>query len=114
MILYNRISQLRETRITGLIRSLVDLSIEKQNQELLTGLNDRSSRQLRLQAKLESFTVIVVTYYAFDLLERSITNTVPSEMLKSDILMWISLSLPLIAGCLRWYIRRILKHCSED
>jgi uncharacterized membrane-anchored protein len=47
----------------------VDLSIERQNKNLLEGLNKRVRRQIRMQAKLESFTVIVVTYYAFDLID---------------------------------------------
>jgi uncharacterized membrane-anchored protein len=105
---------IRIARATELIRSQVDLSIEQQNQQLLTRLNDRSRRQLRLQAKLESFTIIVVTYYAFDLVERSIRNTVPAEELRDDILLWVSFSVPLIAGVLWWYVRRLLKHYGED
>lgn len=105
---------IRIARATELIRSQVDLSIEQQNQQLLTRLNDRSRRQLRLQAKLESFTIIVVTYYAFDLLERSIRNTVSAEGMRDDILMWVSFSVPLIAGVLWWYVRKLLKHYSEE
>ncbi|WP_286238271.1 DUF3422 family protein [Neptuniibacter halophilus] len=104
----------RIARATDLIRSQVDLSIEKQNQQLLEGLNNRSRRQLRLQAKLESFTIIVVTYYAFDLLERSIRNMVPGDEMRDQYLMWVSFSVPLIAGVLWWYVRRLLKHYSED
>ncbi|MCP4596856.1 DUF3422 domain-containing protein [Neptuniibacter sp.] len=104
----------RITRTSELLRSQVELSIEEQNQLLLEGLNDRSRRQLRLQAKLESFTIIVVTYYAFDLLERSIRNTVQVDALQDQILMWISMSVPLIAGALWWYVRRLLKHYGEE
>ncbi|MGH1463438.1 MAG: DUF3422 family protein [Neptuniibacter sp.] len=105
---------IRIARTTELIRSQVDLSIEQQNQQLLTGLNDRSRRQLRLQAKLESFTIIVVTYYAFDLLERSIRNSVTVDSLRDDILWWVSVSVPLIAGVLWLYVRQLLKHYGED
>ncbi|WP_299181677.1 DUF3422 family protein [uncultured Neptuniibacter sp.] len=104
----------RIARATELIRSQVDLSIEKQNQQLLEGLNDRARRQLRLQAKLESFTIIVVTYYAFDLLERTIRNTVSVDAIRDTALMFLSFSVPLMAGVLWWYVRRLLKHYSED
>lgn len=104
----------RIARATELIRSQVDLSIEQQNQQLLEGLNNRAKRQLKLQAKLESFTIIVVTYYAFDLLERSIRNTVSADTMRDDILMIVSFSVPLIAGALWWYVRRLLKHYGED
>ncbi|MGH1432223.1 MAG: DUF3422 family protein [Neptuniibacter sp.] len=105
---------IRIARATELIRSQVDLSIEQQNQQLLSGLNDRSRRQLRLQAKLESFTIIVVTYYAFDLLERSIRNSITIDSLRDDILWWVSVSVPLIAGVLWLYVRRLLKDYGED
>lgn len=108
-----RLSQ-RIARASELIRSQVDLSIEQQNQQLLTGLNDRARRQLRLQAKLESFTIIVVTYYAFDLIERTIRNTVAEEGIQSDVLMVLSFCVPLIAGVLWWYVRRLLKAYGED
>ena len=97
-----------------LIRSQVDLSIERQNHQLLEGLNDRARRQLRLQAKLESFTIIVVTYYAFDLLERSIRNTVSADILRDQVLMVLSFSVPIIAGVIWWYVRKLLKHYGDD
>lgn len=104
----------RIARTSDLMRSQVDLSIEQQNQELLTGLNDRARRQLRLQAKLESFTIIVVTYYAFDLIERTLRNTVPDAGVRDDALLVLSLSVPLIAGVLWWYVRKLLKHYGAD
>lgn len=104
----------RIARTTELLRSQVDLSIEQQNQQLLTGLNNRAKRQLRLQAKLESFTIIVVTYYAFDLLERSIRNMVSADALRDQILMILSFSVPLIAGLLWWYVGKLLRHYSEE
>lgn len=108
-----RLSQ-RIARVSELLRSQVDLSIEQQNRDLLEALNSRARRQLKLQAKLESFTIIVVTYYAFDLIERSIRNTLPGAEFRQDILMALSLSVPLIAGVLWWYVRRLLKHYGED
>ena len=104
----------RIARATELIRSQVDLSIEQQNQQLLEGLNERAKRQLRLQAKLESFTIIVVTYYAFDLLERSIRNTVSADAIRDQVLMILSFSVPIIAGVIWWYVRRLLRHYGEE
>jgi len=104
----------RIARVSELIRSQVDLSIEQQNRDLLEALNGRARRQLRLQAKLESFTIIVVTYYAFDLIERTIRNTVPADGPRDDVLMVLSFSVPLIAGVLWWYVRKLLKHYGED
>lgn len=103
----------RIARTTNLIRSQVELSVEQQNSDLLEGLNLRAKRQIRMQAKLESFTIIVVTYYAFDLIERSLKNTIHSEALQ-DLLFYVSLSVPFIAGMLWLYIRRLLKDYHDE
>ena len=104
----------RIARVSELIRSQVDLSIEQQNRDLLEALNGRARRQLRMQAKLESFTIIVVTYYAFDLLERTLRNTVQADELRDTALMALSFSVPLIAAVLWWYVRKLIKHYGED
>jgi uncharacterized membrane-anchored protein len=101
-------------RSTDLIRSQVDLSIEHQNRDLLRGINHRARRQLRLQAKLESFTVIVVTYYAFDLIDRTLRNVLVDDAVESRVSFVLSASVPLIALGLFWYVRRLLKSYVRD
>jgi uncharacterized membrane-anchored protein len=101
-------------RSTDLIRSQVDLSIENQSRDLLRGINHRARSQLRLQAKLESFTVIVVTYYAFDLIDRTLRNVVVDEALETRASFLLSASVPLIALGLFWYVRRLLKGYDKD
>nr|WP_067298350.1 DUF3422 domain-containing protein [Marinobacterium profundum] len=108
-----RLSQ-RIGRSTDLIRSQVDLSIENQNRDLLRGINHRARSQLRLQAKLESFTVIVVTYYAFDLIDRTLRNVVVDEALETRASFLLSASVPLIALGLFWYVRKMLKGYDKD
>lgn len=109
----DRLSQ-RIGRSTDLIRSQVDLSIENQNRDLLRGINHRARNQLRLQAKLESFTVIVVTYYAFDLIDRTLRNVLVDEVVKTNSSFVLSASVPLIALGLFWYVRRLLKGYDRD
>ena len=104
----------RVARVTELIRSQVDLSIEQQNRDLLTTLNSRASRQLGLQAKLESITIIVAAYYGFDVLERTIRNTMPSDDARSMLLMVLSFSVPFIGGALWLYLRRVIRRYQDD
>jgi len=108
-----RLSQ-RISRSTELIRSQVDLSIENQSRDLLHGLNRRARSQLRLQAKLESFTVIVVTYYAFDLIDRTSRNLLEDHRLEEKASYVLSASVPIIALVLFWYVRRLLKSVDKD
>lgn len=104
----------RIARSTDLVRSQVDLSIEGQNKDLLEGLNKRARRQIRMQAKLESFTVIVVTYYAFDLIDRTLRNILGDTELERQLSLGLSLLVPLLAVGLFWYLRRLLKGYDEE
>ena len=111
-----RIEQLsrRLARTTQLVRSQVDLSIEQQNRDMLSSLSKRAGEQLRLQAKLESFSIIVVTYYAFDLIDRTLRNLVDNEEYRHLMESALSISVPFIALVLWLYIRRLLRGVGED
>lgn len=104
----------RIARTSEMIRSQVDLSTEQQVRDLLATLSSRARSQLRLQAKLEGFTVIVVTYYAFDLIERTLRNTIPAERMLDLALVLLSGAVPLIALLLWLYIRRMLRGIEDD
>ncbi|WP_298720451.1 DUF3422 family protein [uncultured Oceanisphaera sp.] len=111
-----RIEQLsrRLARTTQLVRSQVDLSVEQQNRDMLASLSKRAGEQLRLQAKLESFSIIVVTYYAFDLIDRTLRNLVDNEEYRHLMEAGLSISVPFIALVLWLYIRRLLRGVGED
>lgn len=55
-------------RTTSLLRTRVELSIESQNQKLLSSMNRRSSLQLRLQQTVEGLSVVAIGYYLMGLL----------------------------------------------
>mgnify|MGYP000739664593 CR=1 FL=1 len=112
----DRINQLSEriARTTELIRSQVSLNLESQNRDLLSAINNRTNRQLKLQAKVEGLTVIVVTYYAFDLLERTMRNLLPAGDVQKNGLILLSAVVPLIALGLYLYLRRILNNLQND
>jgi uncharacterized membrane-anchored protein len=55
------------TRATTLLRTWVDVELEKQNSELLTSMNSRARLQLRLQQTVEGLSVAAVAYYVVGL-----------------------------------------------
>lgn len=55
-------------RASSLLRTRVELTIESQNQELLTSMDRRSSLQLRLQQTVEGLSVVAIGYYLMGLL----------------------------------------------
>ena len=54
-------------RTTQLLRTWVDVEIEKQNRNLLASMNDRARQQLRLQQTVEGLSVAAISYYVVGL-----------------------------------------------
>ncbi len=61
-------------RTTSMLRTRVDLSIQEQNQDLLSSMNRRSQLQLRLQQTVEGLSVVVIGYYLLSLLEIALSG----------------------------------------
>lgn len=55
------------SRTTQLLRTWVDVEVEKQNRNLLASMNDRARLQLRLQQTVEGLSVAAVSYYVVGL-----------------------------------------------
>jgi uncharacterized membrane-anchored protein len=66
----NRFNQLSErvSNASQLLRTRVDIIIEKQNQGLLTSMALRAKMQLRMQQMVESISMVAITYYAASLI----------------------------------------------
>ena len=52
----------RIARKSALLRTRVDIELERQNQELLAQMNRRAKLQLRLQETVEGLSVVAITY----------------------------------------------------
>lgn len=59
----------RVARNSQLLRTRVDIELERQNQELLSQMNNRAKLQLRLQETVEGLSVIAITYYGSQLVQ---------------------------------------------
>ncbi|TCZ65982.1 DUF3422 family protein [Roseicella aquatilis] len=57
----------RVARATALLSTRVDLTRERQNQEVLASMNRRAQQQLRLQETVEGLSIAAVTYYVVGL-----------------------------------------------
>ena len=55
------------TRTTQLLRTWVDVEVEKQNRDLLASMNNRAKLQLRLQQTVEGLSIAAVSYYVVGL-----------------------------------------------
>ena len=55
------------SRAANLLRTRVDIELERQNSDLLKSMNDRTRLQLRLQTTVEGLSVAAVSYYVVGL-----------------------------------------------
>jgi uncharacterized membrane-anchored protein len=91
---------------TTLLRSWIDVQLERQNGELLASMNDRAKLQLRLQQTVEGLSVAAISYYVIGLLSYLIKG-IPGfyDVAKPELV--ISVFVPLVCIGVWWTVRRI-------
>ena len=102
----------RVARNSQLLRTRVDIELERQNQELLGQMNSRAKLQLRLQETVEGLSVVVLTYYGSQLVQYLAKGTKDLHHLNTDIIT--AVSIPLIAGLVTWGTRRMRKKLAAE
>ncbi|MBO3758995.1 DUF3422 family protein [Ciceribacter sp. L1K23] len=96
-------------RATGLVRSWIDVEMERQNGDLLAAMNRRAEMQLRLQQTVEGLSVAAISYYVVGLLGY-LFKAIPHEILPVDPAMLTGLSVPIAILGVWWVVRRIRRH----
>ncbi|HQX07846.1 MAG TPA: DUF3422 domain-containing protein [Zoogloea sp.] len=101
----------RVARNSQLLRTRVEVELERQNQELLGQMNRRAKLQLHLQQTVEGLSVVAITYYASQLvqymakgLKHQIEPLTPEGITAAAI--------PLIAGFVAFGLHRMRKHLA--
>jgi len=103
----------RIARESALLRTRVDMELERQNQQLLTQMNRRAKLQLRLQETVEGLSVVAITYYASQLvsyLAKGISHYVPT--VEPSVIA--AVSIPVIALTVAFSIRRMRKALTAE
>ena len=100
-------------RASSLLRTRVELSIESQNQKLLSSMDRRSSLQLRLQQTVEGLSVVAIGYYLMGLLSYVFEGLAEwghpiNKSLASGIAMPIVIVLVFMA------VRSVRKHITKQ
>jgi len=102
----------RVARNSQLLRTRVDIELERQNQELLSQMNRRAKLQLRLQETVEGLSVVVLTYYGSQLVQYLAKGTKELHHLNTDVIT--AISIPLIAGLVFWGTRQMRKKLAAE
>jgi len=97
-----------------LLRTRVDITIERQNQALLTSMDARAKTQLRLQETVEGLSIVAITSYVVSLIG-SITKAInTTETINVDTSLVTGLSIPFVLIIVALAVRRIHKKILSD
>ena len=102
----------RVARNSQLLRTRVDIELERQNQELLGQMNQRARLQLRLQETVEGLSVVVLTYYGSQLVQYLAKGSKDLHHMNPDIIT--AISIPVIAGLVFWGTRQMRKKLAAE
>lgn len=101
------------TRATTLLRTWVDVEVERQNRDLLSSMNDRARLQLRLQQTVEGLSVAAVSYYVVGLVGYLAKGaTIAGVAVKPELVT--ALSVPLVVLVMWLFVRRIRGRHSDE
>ena len=104
----------RIARRSALLRTRVDIELERQNQELLVQMNRRAKLQLRLQETVEGLSVVAITYYGSQLVQYLAKGLQKSFVPALSPEIAAAVSIPLIAGIVALGIRRMRKVLAAE
>lgn len=102
----------RVARNSQLLRTRVDIELERQNQELLSQMNHRARLQLRLQETVEGLSVVVLTYYGSQLVQYLAKGTKELHHVSPDVVT--AISIPIIAAVVAWATHRMRKRLAAE
>lgn len=98
------------TRNISLLRSWVDVELERQNRDLLASMNNRVKLQLRLQQTVEGLSVAAISYYVVSL-SGYFLKGIP--FIYDVVTPVMSVLVPVVMLLIWWRVRRI-RHAHEE
>jgi uncharacterized membrane-anchored protein len=102
----------RIAHTSQLLRTRVDIELERQNQEVLSQMNRRAKLQLRLQETVEGLSVVVLTYYGSQLVQYLAKGTKELHHFPPDTVT--AASIPVIACLVAWGTHRMRKKLAAE
>lgn len=100
------------SRATILLRTWVDLQLEKQNGQLLASMDRRARMQLRLQQTVEGLSVAALSYYIIGLIGY-LAKAAEHVMVDVDPVMITGVSVPFVVVAVWMGVRTIRKGHSD-
>lgn len=102
-------------RAATLLRTRVDVELERQNRDLLNSMNRRARLQLRLQQTVEGLSVAAVSYYVVGLVNYLAKGAQSAGLIATaDPSVVTALAVPPVVLLLWLFVRRIRRTHKDD
>lgn len=98
------------TRAIALLRSWIDVELERQNRDLLASMNNRARLQLQLQQTVEGLSVAAISYYVISLLGYLLKGIPAVHEIAAPLM---AILVPTVMLAIWWVVRRI-RHSHGD
>lgn len=98
------------TRAISLLRSWIDVELQRQNRDLLASMNNRAKLQLRLQQTVEGLSVAAISYYVVSLLGYLLKGI---PVVHDVVAPATAVLVPVVILAIWWVVRRI-RHVHGD
>ena len=95
-------------RAANLLRTRVDVELERQNRDLLKSMNARTRLQLRLQTTVEGLSVAAISYYVVGLFGYLVKG-LHDQGAPIDTTLATAAFVPVAVLAIWWVVRRIRK-----
>ncbi len=103
----------KHARAATLLRTWVDVEVERQNRDLLASMNNRARLQLRLQQTVEGLSVAAVSYYVVGLVGYLVKGSaIFGESIKPELVT--AVSVPFVVLAVWWLVRRIRRSHQDE
>lgn len=97
----------RVARVTSLLRTRVEVSLEAQNRDLLHSMNRRAALQLRLQRTVEGLSVAAISYYLVSLIGYVLKGAKEAGYLPFSPELGMAVSVPIVVAVLWLGLQRL-------
>ena len=98
---------MRIHRTGALLRTRVDVALERQNRDLLSSMNRRAALQLRLQRTVEGLSVVVISYYLTSLVAYLLRGVDEAVALPLPVNITIGMLVPVVVAGVWFSLRRM-------
>ncbi len=103
----------RVERASSLLRTRVEISMEKQSRDLLHSMDKRAHLQLRLQETVEGLSIVVLSYYLLGLVSYGL-KAIKAAGVKLDAELATGIAIPIVVGAVFFLVRRIRRMAHTD